>query len=199
MKNLNSFDALYYESLQEGKLSQAIKNAALAATLATGSIETADAASNNTYIQDLIRHEGTISYQKHTGSFKNGKFYPYKDRHGQSIGYGHFIKPGENFENGITPEQALGLLKLDSEQAKQHARDLFKSANAPSNPEVIDIIAQMTFQLGKQGVKGFKNMWVALAKGDYETASKEMLDSDWARKQTPKRANELAQKMRALQ
>ncbi|MDD2358674.1 MAG: glycoside hydrolase family protein [Thiovulaceae bacterium] len=53
------------------------------------------------------------------------------------------------------------------------------------------IIIEMCYQMGVNGVMNFKNMWFALQKKDYATASKEMLNSKWA-KQTPNRANQLA-------
>lgn len=60
-----------------------------------------------------------------------------------------------------------------------------------------DIILEMCYQMGVNGVLKFKNMWAALKDGDYETAADEMLDSMWA-KQTPNRAEDLADKMRAI-
>lgn len=54
-----------------------------------------------------------------------------------------------------------------------------------------NIIAEMSYQMGVSGVMNFKNMWFALQKKDYVTASVEMLNSKWA-KQTPKRAKELS-------
>lgn len=54
-----------------------------------------------------------------------------------------------------------------------------------------NIIAEMSYQMGVSGVMNFKNMWFALQKKDYATASVEMLNSKWA-KQTPKRAKELS-------
>ena len=50
-----------------------------------------------------------------------------------------------------------------------------------------EILIEMVFQLGKNGVSKFKNMWKALAEKNYVGASYEMLDSRWA-KQTPNRA-----------
>ena len=57
-----------------------------------------------------------------------------------------------------------------------------------------EILAEMSYQLGVNGVLKFKKMWKALKDFDYETAAKEMLDSRWY-DQTPKRAFELHNKM----
>ena len=51
-----------------------------------------------------------------------------------------------------------------------------------------DILISMAYQMGTNGLYGFKRMWVALANKDYLTAAEEMLDSAWA-KQTPERAH----------
>ena len=58
-----------------------------------------------------------------------------------------------------------------------------------------EIILEMVYQMGVNGVLNFKNMWRALKVEDYETASKEMLNSRWAT-QTPNRAKKLAEMMR---
>jgi lysozyme len=59
-----------------------------------------------------------------------------------------------------------------------------------------EILIEMVFQLGRTGVKKFKNMWKALAEHNYLGASFEMLDSRWA-KQTPNRAKDMADQMKA--
>ena len=60
-----------------------------------------------------------------------------------------------------------------------------------------DVLHNMAYQMGANGVSKFKKMIVALKKGDFKTASKEMLDSKWKR-QTPKRAKRLANEMREV-
>lgn len=57
------------------------------------------------------------------------------------------------------------------------------------------ILSEMAYQLGFKGVLKFKKMWNALRDFDYETASKEMLDSKW-HIQTPSRCEYLSKKMR---
>lgn len=58
-----------------------------------------------------------------------------------------------------------------------------------------EILAEMSYQLGVNGVLKFRKMWKALKEFDYETASKEGLDSLWA-KQTPNRAKELMSRLK---
>jgi len=57
--------------------------------------------------------------------------------------------------------------------------------------EVLEVVVEMAFQMGIRGTNLFRKMWVALQRGDYETAADEMLDSRWA-KQTPNRAKALS-------
>ena len=58
-------------------------------------------------------------------------------------------------------------------------------------PEVKDVLVEMAYQLGVPGLLQFKKTLRYLAAGKYRAAAAEMLDSKW-HKQTPKRAEELA-------
>ena len=60
--------------------------------------------------------------------------------------------------------------------------------------EAKNIVTEMVFQLGTQGVRNFKNMLDALENRDYQRASTEMLDSRW-NAQTPNRCQNLAKIM----
>lgn len=64
-------------------------------------------------------------------------------------------------------------------------------------PIVLDVLTEMAYQMGVQGVLNFKNMWQALDDGNYMKAAGEGLDSKWA-KQTPERANQLMNIIRGL-
>ena len=59
------------------------------------------------------------------------------------------------------------------------------------------VIVEMVFQMGFTGTMKFKKMVGHLKKRNYESASEEMLDSKWARADSPNRARRLAQIMRA--
>jgi lysozyme len=54
-----------------------------------------------------------------------------------------------------------------------------------------DVIYEMCYQLGVSGVSKFKKTLLYLENKEYRMASKEMLDSKWAR-QTPNRAKRLS-------
>lgn len=59
-----------------------------------------------------------------------------------------------------------------------------------------DILIEMAYQLGIAGLLRFRLLWTAIRGGDYDRAADEMLDSRWAREQTPVRARTLAERMR---
>ncbi len=61
--------------------------------------------------------------------------------------------------------------------------------------EVQHCIANMCFQLGRPRLSKFKKMKKAIDDRNYELAASEMLNSLWS-KQTPNRANRLADRMR---
>lgn len=63
--------------------------------------------------------------------------------------------------------------------------------------EAWDILFNMAYQLGVNGVLKFKKMIEALRVKDYKEASKQGLDSLWA-KQTTQRANRLMKRMSEL-
>lgn len=58
-----------------------------------------------------------------------------------------------------------------------------------------DVLVQMAFQMGVDGVAAFHGMLAAAEGGDYAEAAQHMLDSLWAR-QTPARAKRLADLMK---
>ena len=109
-------------------------------------------------------------------------------------GYGHKMLDGET-----PPTDMAGWNKLferDFARAVSGAEELLMIC-----PNVDDtarhIVVEMCYQMGSYGVSKFHGMLSALQESDYVTASKEMLDSRWA-KQTPKRAMRMAERMRNI-
>ena len=109
-------------------------------------------------------------------------------------GYGHKMLDGET-----PPTDMVGWTKLferDFARAMSGAEELLMIC-----PNVDDtarhIVVEMCYQMGSYGVSKFHGMLSALQESDYVTASKEMLDSRWA-KQTPKRAMRMAERMRNI-
>ena len=132
---------------------------------------------------DLMGLIGTI--KKHEG-FRG---MPYKDKLGiPTIGYGTKLP--------LTEEEAEMLLqhRLDKKILELSDKEPFY-LELPQKAQ--EVIANMAYQMGVNGVLKFKKMWKALKNGDFQKAADEMLDSRWA-KQTPNRARELAEIMRSL-
>lgn len=126
--------------------------------------------------QRLVRHEGL-------------RLIPYRDTLGKlTIGIGRCLDT-----RGITEDEAMILLNNDIENVKNNI--------AKSCPFVLgldqtrqDVLYEMCFQLGLNGILKFPKMLAAMRDHDYETAASEMLNSAW-HAQTPARCEELAELM----
>jgi len=117
-----------------------------------------------------------------------------------TIGYGRNLETGLSMEeartlfpNGITQAQAQILLVSRLEHYHSYCRGLqgWESLNTTRKVILLD----MAYNLGIKGISRFKKMLYAVALKDYAKASREMLDSRWA-KQVPNRAHRLAEGMR---
>ena len=102
-----------------------------------------------------------------------------------TIGYGFAIKDLEMPEH-IAEE----LLILKLEKLQKNANSRFKWLEDMPQ-EVQEVVINMCYQLGVNGVSKFRKAISAMQEGDWEEAADEMLDSLWAR-QTPNRAKELS-------
>ena len=58
------------------------------------------------------------------------------------------------------------------------------------------VLINMGFQMGIKGLMNFKQTLYHIRWGEFENASKEMLDSKWFREDSPNRALELSEQMR---
>ena len=112
-----------------------------------------------------------------------------------TIGYGHLVTDEDDFEEGrqYPKEILLAVFEKDFEKA-QNGADQLVGHITELHIEAKNIVTEMIFQLGTQGVRNFKNMLSALAERDYQRASLEMLDSRW-HKQTKNRCESLAKLM----
>lgn len=133
-------------------------------------------------IESIAHHEGFIphAYKDHLGYW--------------TIGHGILIDAEKG--GGITREESLYLLKnrlADRIFALDVAEPWWREL--PDEAQVV--LMNMAYQLGANGLLGFKIMWAALEHHDFKLAAKEMLDSKWAH-QTPNRARELASIMEGL-
>jgi lysozyme len=121
----------------------------------------------------------------------------------RTIGVGHlcvedFWEDDKEYEESFLME----ILEKDLQGAIDKAEDLINNCPSGGKANISDdakiLIIEMVFQLGGNGVSKFRKMWQALQQDppDYAEASVQMLDSRWA-KQTPNRANEMADHMKA--
>jgi lysozyme len=123
----------------------------------------------------------------------------YKDSLGKkTIGYGHLITEEDTYEEGkeYSKEDLEVCFEKDFNNAVQSAKTVI--ADIDLHPTAEEVIIEMCFQLGGNGVSKFKNMWACLGDGDYVNAANEMLDSRWYL-QTPQRAQSLSDMMKGCQ
>ena len=136
------------------------------------------------------------SVKKHEG-YRNKV---YLDTLGKrTVGVGHlcvedFWEDDKEYEESFLME----ILEKDLSEAIKGANDLMAEHDCMDiNEKAHEILIEMVFQLGKNGVSKFKNMWKALEEKNYIGASYEMLDSRWS-KQTPTRAKAMAKTMKEI-
>ena len=136
------------------------------------------------------------SVKKHEG-YRNKV---YLDTLGKrTVGVGHlcvedFWEDDKEYEEKFLME----ILEKDLSEAIKGANDLMAEHDCMDiNEKAHEILIEMVFQLGKNGVSKFRKMWDALSEKNYIGASFEMLDSRWA-KQTPNRANGMAKTMKEI-
>lgn len=101
----------------------------------------------------------------------SGNAYP--DAGGKlTIGYGHMLKPGEFFPDGITREQALALLQADLRIARSAVDDLFHGVYL--SPHEWDALTSFTFNVGAGALRDSTLRQHALS-GTTATAGHEFL------------------------
>lgn len=107
-----------------------------------------------------------------------------------TIGY------GTNLEEGLDDDEAMFLLEHRLAKREHECRQAFPWFDR-LGPVRQGVIVRMAYQLGTAGVMEFRNMRRALEAGDYAAAADAMLDSKWARHDSPARAQREALAMRS--
>lgn len=131
-------------------------------------------------IEQLIREEGEV-------------LHAYKDHLGYlTIGVGILID--ERKGGGITKEESRFLLLNRVKGVVEGIRKHLTWFDAIGNEPRKAVLIGMAFQMGLDGLLGFKNTLEMIRVGDYEKAAVGMLNSLWAR-QTPARAKRMAKQM----
>lgn len=136
--------------------------------------------------ESIIAHEGKVNmiYKDHLG---NGTF-----------GIGHLVLESDDLKPGVAydDDKVMEIFEKDFEIALNDARKFVPEENI--HPTAFGIVIEMCFQLGLPKLKKFKRFHYHLNKCEYEESAAEMLDSVWAKKQTPNRAKALADKMKSI-
>lgn len=131
-------------------------------------------------VEQIKRHEGLVlhAYEDHLGYL--------------TIGIGRLIDKRRG--GGISEAEAEYLLQNDigSIVSVLHKSISFYDDLSPPRKAVL---MNMAFQMGLTGLMKFKKTLSLIEAGDYEAAGDNMLKSLWA-KQTPGRAQEMAEQMR---
>jgi lysozyme len=93
-----------------------------------------------------------------------------------SIGYGHQIKPGEDLKS-ITGAQADELFDQDFPKYYNAAKNVpgWDKMSSKQRGAVVDL----TYNMGTEWYKKFPKFSAAAAKGDWQTAADELVDSRW--------------------
>ncbi|MBF0165404.1 MAG: glycoside hydrolase family protein [Magnetococcales bacterium] len=117
------------------------------------------------------------------------KVKPYRDTVGKIT-----IGIGRNLDDvGISPEEALHLLNNDIDRVERVLPDLIVGYHKLDDVRQ-RVLADMCFNLGQAGLKGFARFINCVNVGNFSLAAREMLDSRWA-KQVGRRAQTLARMM----
>lgn len=137
--------------------------------------------------EDLVRHEGYV-----TEIYLCSENYP-------TFGIGHMVTETDMeytwpVGTPVTDERILQVFHDDCKIAVEDAEKLVD--NLYDYPDdVIRVLVNMVFNLGRPRLSKFKNMLAAVNANDYHLAAEEMIDSKWYR-QVGRRSEELVEIMR---
>lgn len=130
--------------------------------------------------KQLIRDEGVVehAYQDHLGYW--------------TIGVGRLIDKRKGGK--LRPNEIEFLLENDITDREQELTKRIPWFTKLDKARQ-GVLLNMSFQMGVEGLLGFKNTLKMVETGKYEDAARGMLQSLWAR-QTPERAKRLSEQMR---
>lgn len=113
---------------------------------------------------------------------------PYRDTRG-------FLTIGIGTKLPLTEEEAYMLAEHRLKQKTNEVKIMLSHLEIDN--KAWDILINMAYNLGTEGLLKFKKMIRALEKQDYKTASLEMIDSKWYN-QVGVRAEKLVKKMESI-
>ena len=137
--------------------------------------------------EDLVRHEGYV-----TEIYLDSENLP-------TFGIGHLVTENDMeftwpVGTPVTDERILQVFHDDCKVAVTDAECIFDDVlSHPDN--VVRVLVNMAFNLGRTRLSKFKNMVAAVNDKDYKRAADEMIDSKWYR-QVKTRGVELVELMR---
>ena len=134
------------------------------------------------FIEMLEREEGKVphAYQDHLGYW--------------TIGVGRLIDKRKG--GRLTDDEIRYLLNNDIQRFVVEVRAALPWT-AKLSVTRQQVLVAMAFQMGVQGLLAFKNTLEMIKTGQYEKAAAGMLNSKWAREDSPERAKRMADLMRA--
>lgn len=135
---------------------------------------------------------------------------PYRDSKGfWTCGYGHLLEDDLIIDHVDAPNIATvgelldvirdpfvheRWLEDDIDIATRDADQLIAELNVDLHPIRREVLIEMAFQLGLTKLRKFRKMLSAISNQRWDDAAAEMLDSKWARDDTPARAIALYRK-----
>lgn len=132
--------------------------------------------------------DGIAALKQQEGSVKqDGKHVVYNDQTGKpvpvdaplpfgaTIGYGHLVKPGEDFRGGITEDAATQLLRNDVAAAERAVQD---NITAPITQNQYDALVMLAYNIGSDA---FKKSTVVqyINNPDFTSSKYPSLESAW--------------------
>lgn len=97
--------------------------------------------------------------------------YPSVEGGSDRIGWGHKILPGEDYSNGLTPDQAEKLFQGD---LASHQRFVQKNVDVPLTQQQFDALTSLAYKSPKAFFHGM-GLMTKLNAGDYSGAADEIL------------------------
>jgi len=130
------------------------------------------------------------------------KYEIYKDHLGyDTFGIGHLVVKedsefGKPVGTKVNEDRVNEVFEKDVQKMIKEAKILFP--NFDSLPEEVQqVIVNMTFNMGRPRLSNFKKFILYINESKWEEASKEMLNSAWA-KQVGKRAQRLSDRIKVI-
>jgi lysozyme len=130
------------------------------------------------------------------------KYEIYKDHLGyDTFGIGHLVVKedsefGKPVGTKVSEDRVNEVFEKDVQKMIKEAKILF--SNFDSLPEEVQqVIVNMTFNMGRPRLSNFKKFISYINESKWEEASKEMLNSAWA-KQVGKRAQRLSDRIKVI-